>query len=288
MDEKYSQSNEKISELSLNPEQLQILMNTAKNLRDSVIVQLLICGARPSEVINAEIKNIQITNKIPELQLDKRKNTRGEDHPLKTKLPESIIIPAQCYNDILKIIGDRKTGYIILSRESKEKPMTRENLFLLIRNLAKRAGIESPNSSVVKGKTVNPYMIRHSGMKIAKVEEIEEKVSKNYGHSSVDVSRKNYALPNRFDRYKAISHIFSVIKNKSDEKENFEKEVLDIVGRNKIIPETEPTSQPDIENLVNKLVEEKMHIILSNQNELRKKHELLKEQVKNAKITRSF
>lgn len=155
----------------LNKEEFNRILETfshdAKDIRDKLILKLLMAtGARVSEIINLEIKDIEENEYKYIKVLGKGSKYR--------------------YIPIYKEIGDEIKEYIAKERELIKKTKkdyklftgaTRTSFYLVFREHAKRANIE---------KNVHPHMIRHSiaslllknGADIRMVQEI-------LGHASI-------------------------------------------------------------------------------------------------------
>ncbi len=125
------------------------LINSAKNIRDKLILQLMYrCGRRVSEVLLLTEDDILWKDKKIIFTILKRKKPIKELKPVDSETMKLL----ERYIKKSKIKG--------LKKQRKDKrlfPVTRQYVFKLVRKLGKEIGIEKVGS-----KKIHPHHLRHS------------------------------------------------------------------------------------------------------------------------------
>ncbi len=164
------------NQISCQLEIADIQNTTRKKNKTTIFIKALSqTGCRISELINIktnDIKDFSIEGKaFKEIQITG-----------KGKKERKIFITAELYQDIKRIYGKSKNGYLFQSRTGK--PLNRRNLYSQIRSAFKK----------YTGKRINPHMIRHffAGYKIQYEKKDLKSISSYLGHSSITTTGNMY------------------------------------------------------------------------------------------------
>lgn len=180
---------------------LDIELNNAFDFRNKAILELMYSsGLRVSELINLELKDIDLTNNYVRCF---GKGNKERIVPIGEYASKYLNIYINEYRDSMK--KGYYTEKIFLNNHGKE--MTRQGLFKIIKKIAKDKDID---------KNISPHMLRHSfathllnnGADLRTIQEM-------LGHSSIsttqiytnvtnDILKENYDLYKRRDWYYAI------------------------------------------------------------------------------------
>ena len=115
--------------------------------RNKLILELLLAsGVRVSELVNIKLKDIDINNKTIKV-MGKGSKERIVYFNLHTK--ESLINYLE--NDRLKLLKCKKSDYLLINNKSTK--LTREGVFEIINNIAKKANIKHH---------LSPHVLRHT------------------------------------------------------------------------------------------------------------------------------
>lgn len=135
----------------LTVEQVQAIMDTVPNLRNRLILQIMYrCGRRVSEVLALRKEDILWQDKRIIFTILKRKRPIKEIKPVDEDTMK--LLELYVNNPGLREEGIRKTmsGNVLF-------PITRQQVFKLLRKVGKEAGIET-----VGLKRLHPHHMRHS------------------------------------------------------------------------------------------------------------------------------
>ena len=148
--------------------ELEKMRSACKNLRERAILEFLFStGCRVSELTNVRLSDLDIR--------EGSVNIRGKG----SKYNTCFLTPQAIYH-LEMYLSNRSSaaGNIFLS--NRKSKYTKEGVELMIRNLAKRAGV---------AKKVTPHTIRHTTATFALRRGMPvEEVSKMLGHSSIDTT----------------------------------------------------------------------------------------------------
>lgn len=170
---------------SLSKEDALLLVKTADDFtcsgilptRDKTIVQtLLYTGLRISEAINLKYKDVDINNKLIKVVSGKGNKDRY------VPIPNSLVSALTTYineRDSFNNVSE----YFFISRYKDDKtPMTRQNIYTLIKKLAKSANIPE--------ELVSPHILRHTYATLMLQNGVDLMViSKCLGHTSISTTQ---------------------------------------------------------------------------------------------------
>ncbi len=154
----------------LKPSDLRKLLLTASNFRDRCPIKTLWwLGVRRSELINLDVRDVDVERKRVTIQKGKGGKTRV--------IP---IINDEYLRDLLLLIGSRKTGPIFLS--NRHRGMAPRSVNHIVATLGAQAGVANPNPRL---SHLNPHLFRHSIARFLKSKRFSAEWIQNFlGHES--------------------------------------------------------------------------------------------------------
>jgi len=167
----------RVSDYSLERFEIERIIDSAKNLKEKVILVLLAdTGIRRQELLDIRCEHIDFEKRRLHISSGKRSKERH------------VPLSARCI-DLLRIyIQSRKEGFLI--RSNHRYRMSRSNLNALAAKVAKRAGVLSPCPA---RKHVSPHLFRHSFSRIALNEGMPvNQLSAILGHNTKLLSNIEY------------------------------------------------------------------------------------------------
>ena len=162
----------------LKPSDLRKLLLTASNFRDRCLIKTLWwLGVRRSELINLDVRDVDVARKRVTIQKGKGGKTRV--------IP---IINDEYLSDLLLLIGSRKTGPIFLS--NRHRGMAPRSVNHLVATLGAQAGVANPNPRL---SHLNPHLFRHSIARFLKSKRFSAEWIQNFlGHESYQTTMDMY------------------------------------------------------------------------------------------------
>ena len=162
----------------LKPSDLRKLLLTASNFRDRCLIKTLWwLGVRRSELINLDVRDVDVARKRVTIQKGKGGKTRV--------IP---IINDEYLSDLLLLIGSRKTGPIFLS--NRNRGMAPRSVNHIVTTLGAQAGVANPNPRL---SHLNPHLFRHSIARFLKSKRFRAEWIQNFlGHESYKTTMDMY------------------------------------------------------------------------------------------------
>jgi len=162
----------------LKPSDLRKLLLTASNFRDRCLIKTLWwLGVRRSELINLDVRDVDVARKRVTIQKGKGGKTRV--------IP---IINDEYLSDLLLLIGSRKTGPIFLS--NRHRGMAPRSVNHIVATLGAQAGVANPNPRL---SHLNPHLFRHSIARFLKSKRFSAEWIQNFlGHESYKTTMDMY------------------------------------------------------------------------------------------------
>jgi integrase len=162
----------------LKPSDVRKLLLTASNFRDRCLIKTLWwLGVRRSELINLDVRDVDVARKRVTIQKGKGGKTRV--------IP---IINDEYLSDLLLLIGSRKTGPIFLS--NRHRGMAPRSVNHIVATLGAQAGVANPNPRL---SHLNPHLFRHSIARFLKSKRFSAEWIQNFlGHESYKTTMDMY------------------------------------------------------------------------------------------------
>ena len=167
----------KASEFCLGEEEIRRLIEAAPSLRDKVLVEVLYyAGLRREEACNLRIEDVDLQRHRIWVAAGKGGKSRF------------VPITEGVAQDLKRLIGRRRKGYVFTSQRSKQlSPRTVNHI---VAKVGKLAGVKNPNPRL---RHLNPHLLRHSFARhYLKRGGDLRKLSQILGHSSVVVTHSTY------------------------------------------------------------------------------------------------
>lgn len=181
----------KYNEYYLNWDEINSIIQTAKNLKESVILKILArTGMRRFELANIKIKDIDFDRK--RIFIEKGKGGNAKD-------PKSRAVPID--DDTLEAIkfytGSQKSGFLIQSNKKGHDGISLSQINRIVANCANRANVKNPNPKL---KNMNPHIFRHSFSRLSLAAGIPfNMVQKIAGHADARTTLQMYGVPSISD-----------------------------------------------------------------------------------------
>jgi len=184
----------------LSIEEINKIIGSAKNLRDSVVIKILArTGMRRFELCNLKVGDVDFDKKI--IHISKAKGGKARSVP----------IDKDTLQDIKFYIKSRQYGKLIQSNKKDVDGINESRINEIVRNTAEKAGVKHPDPAK---KHMNPHIFRHSYIRHL----IKQGVPPNYvqqlaGHSDIRTTLQMYGIPSFKDlqeRYDEIVDSFYV------------------------------------------------------------------------------
>lgn len=168
---------QKASAFNLKPDDIQKLCYNVKTTRDKLIILTLWwLGLRNQELRELDVRDIDFDLK------------RVHVHGKGDKLRVVPIIDDGYLIDLKLFIGDRKRGFVF--QKSNGRGLSDSGLRYVLRETAKRAGVENPNPSK---NEVHPHLFRHSIARWLKNQGMAAEWVKDFlGHETIDMTMSVY------------------------------------------------------------------------------------------------
>jgi len=203
----------KYNEYYLNWDEINLIINSAKNLKESVILKILArTGMRRFELVNLKVKDVDFERK--RLFIEKGKGANEKD-------PKSRAVPID--DDTLEAIkfyvGSRKTGSLIQSNKKAYEGLSLSQINRIVANSASRANVSNPNPKL---KNMNPHIFRHSFSRLSLAAGIPfNMVQKIAGHADARTTLQMYGVPSITDTQALYEEkLTEKFKEKPKEKDN--------------------------------------------------------------------
>ena len=127
---------------------LKRMMNIKEGMRNKAILETLYCcGLRVSELVNLKVQNLFLDIGFIKVL---GKGMKERLVPIGTKAAECISIYMKEYRTNLNI-SEGFEGYLFINRRGKN--LTRNMIFIIVKDLVKKAGLN---------KNISPHTFRHS------------------------------------------------------------------------------------------------------------------------------
>lgn len=181
----------KFNEYYLNWGEINSIIATTKNLKESVILKILArTGMRRFELVNLKVKDIDFERK--RIFIEKGKGGNEKD-------PKSRAVPID--DDTLQAIRfyieGRKSGFLIQSNKKAHEGISLSQINRIIANCAQRANIKNPDPKL---KHMNPHIFRHSFSRLSLAAGIPfNMVQKIAGHADARTTLQMYGIPSITD-----------------------------------------------------------------------------------------
>ena len=173
----------KDSQFNLTMNEVDVLINSASNFRNKLIIESLYYPAlRRFEVVNLDVRDVDFDRQRIVI-----KGKFGKIAPI----PVGSVYPQYMAN-LRLYIGKRTTGYVFESNRGKKLELSRLNQILIA--LGNKTKIKNPNP---RKKHINPHLFRHS----------QARHLKNMGFSAEFIMNflRHETIQTTFDTYGTLS-----------------------------------------------------------------------------------
>ena len=162
----------------LKPADMRKLLLATTKFRDRCLIKTLWwLGVRRSELINLDVRDLDVERKRVTIHEGKGGKTRV--------IP---IINDEYLSDLLILIGRRKSGPIFLS--NRNRAMSPRAVNHVVANLGAQAGVTNPNPRL---SHLNPHLFRHSVARYLKSKRFSAEWIQNFlGHESYQTTMDMY------------------------------------------------------------------------------------------------
>jgi len=162
----------------IRPADMRKLLLAATNFRDRCLIKTLwLLGVRRSELIQLDVRDLDVERKRVTVQEGKGGKTRG--------IP---IIDDEYLSDLIILIGNRKTGPIFLSNRNRK--MAPRSVNHVVETIGAKAGVTNPNPRLMH---LNPHLFRHSIARFLKSKGFSAEWIQNFlGHESYKTTMDMY------------------------------------------------------------------------------------------------
>src|SRR3989338_3948321 len=181
----------KFNEYYLGWEEINAIIASAKNLKESVILKILArTGMRRFELANLKAKDVDFERKRIFIERGKGGNKRE---------PRSRTVPID--DDTLQslkfYLNSRKTGFLIESNNKSHEGISLSQINRIIANSAARANVGNPNPRL---RHMNPHIFRHSFSRLSLAAGLPfNMVQKIAGHADARTTLQMYGIPSITD-----------------------------------------------------------------------------------------
>ncbi len=195
---KNSKKKKKYNVYYLSMEDMNKIISSAKNLRNSVVLKILArTGMRRFELCNLRVRDIDFTKK--RIFIPKAKGNK----------PRTVPIDQDTLQSIKFYLNSRQYGKLIQSNKKERDGIDESRINSIMRTTAQKAEINHPDPTK---KHMNPHIFRHSFIRHL----IKQGVPPNYvqqiaGHSDIRITLQMYGIPGLNDvqeKYDQISNSF--------------------------------------------------------------------------------
>ena len=203
----------KFNEYYLNWNEINTLIDAAKNLKESVILKILArTGMRRFELANLKVKNVDFERK--RLFIERGKGGNKKD--LKSR---AVPVDDDTLQSLKFYIGSRKLGLLIQSNRKGHEGISLSQINRIIGNCAERAGIKNPNPNL---KNMNPHIFRHSFSRLSLAAGIPfNMVQRIAGHADARTTLQMYGIPSITDTQELYEEkLIEKFKERPKEKNN--------------------------------------------------------------------
>tara|TARA_Y100000310_G_C20648708_1_gene798157 strand:- start:1032 stop:1643 length:612 start_codon:yes stop_codon:yes gene_type:complete len=182
----------------LSMDEVNKIIESAKNLRDSIVLKILArTGMRRFELCNLRVQDVDFEKK--RIFIPKAKGNK----------PRTVPIDLDTLHSIKFYLGSRQYGKLIQSNKKDRDGIDESRINAIVRNTSKRSGIKHPDPSK---NNMNPHIFRHSFIRHL----IKQGVPPNYvqqiaGHSDIRITLQMYGIPGLNDiqeKYNEITDSF--------------------------------------------------------------------------------
>jgi len=186
----------KASKFSLSEEDIRKMIDSADNIRDRIVIELLaFTGARRGEIVLIQLSHLDLENDRIYMPTLKRKNNP------ESELRQIPIIDSRLKQDLKTYIelwnakyGLGKKQRLIQQQQVCSKDgITTCRINQIVKNVAKKAEISCPNK---RRRNVHPHIFRHSFVRFARKNGLDFKIIQELvGHASIATTFNMYGCP---------------------------------------------------------------------------------------------
>ena len=197
---KNSKKKKKYNVYYLSIQDMNKIIDAAKNLRNSVVLKILArTGMRRFELCNLRVQDVDFIKK--RIFIPKAKGNK----------PRTVPIDQDTLQSINFYLNSRQYGKLIQSNKKERDGIDESRINAIVRTTAKKAGITHPDPTK---KHMNPHIFRHSFVRHL----IKQGVPPNYvqqiaGHSDIRITLQMYGIPGLNDIQEKYEEILSSFFN---------------------------------------------------------------------------
>src|SRR3989344_3135495 len=182
----------------LSIEDVNLIIDAAKNLRDRLILKLLArTGIRRFELCNLRVQDVDF--QYSKLYLA---TTKGG-------VPRSVPLDSDTLQEIKFYIGSRQYGKLIQSNRKSADGMDESGINEVVRKTAEKSGVKNPDP---KKRHINPHIFRHSYVRhLIKSGYPQSYIQQFVGHTNIRTTIQMYGIAGFSDmqeKFNDISHTF--------------------------------------------------------------------------------
>jgi integrase len=204
----------KHNEYYLGLEEVNAIVASAKNLKESVVLKILAStGMRRFELVNLMVKDVDFERKRLFI-------AHGKGHSAKNPKSRAVPIDDDLVQTIKFYLDGRRAGFLVQSNKKSFEGISLSQINRIVANAAKRAKINNPNPKI---KNINPHIFRHSFVRISLANGIPfNAVQKIVGHMDARTTLQMYgqaSIDDVQELYNAkLAGLFSQKPKKNDAK----------------------------------------------------------------------
>ena len=185
---------QKANEYYLGSEEMNTIIASAKNLKESVVLKLLArTGMRRFELTNLKVKDVDFERKRVFIAHGKG----GNDKDPKSR---TVPIDEDTLQSLKFYLEGRRDGFLIQSNKKGFEGISLSQINRIVANSAKRAKINNPNPKL---KNMNPHIFRHSFVRLSLSSGIPfNMIQQMAGHTDARITLQMYGKPSIEDTQK--------------------------------------------------------------------------------------
>ena len=203
----------RFNEYYLNWEEINRIIASAKNIKESVILKILSrTGMRRFELTHLKAKDVDIERKRIFI-------ARGKGGTDKNPKSRSVPVDEDTLQTIRFYLNGRKVGYLVQSNKKASEGLSLSQVNRIVSNCARRAQVSNPNPRL---QHINPHIFRHSFSRLSLAAGIPfNMVQRIAGHADARTTLQMYGIPSITDTQEAYEEkLVAKFKERSKSKTN--------------------------------------------------------------------